>query len=125
MSELARLADPEDHKLVTLARAARARTGAAEGAALRDTEGRTYAAATVDLTSLRVSAIGVAVVMALASGARGAEAVVVLTGADRVDPHDLVVLSDFAGSDVPVHRTDLRGTLADTAWTGERGAARA
>ena len=37
----------EDAKLVTLARATRARTGAAEGAAVRDQDGRTYAAATV------------------------------------------------------------------------------
>ena len=44
--------DPEDAKIVTLARSARARTGAAEGAAVRDTDGRTYAAATVALPSL-------------------------------------------------------------------------
>jgi hypothetical protein len=41
--------DPEDAKIVTLARSARARTGAAEGAAVRDTDGRTYVAATVAL----------------------------------------------------------------------------
>ena len=46
---MSELSDPDDRKLVTLARAARARTGAAEGAALRDADGRTYAAATVDL----------------------------------------------------------------------------
>jgi hypothetical protein len=39
--------DPEDAKLVTLARSARGRTGAPEGAAVRDTDGRTYLAATV------------------------------------------------------------------------------
>ena len=43
----------EDQKLVTLARATRARTNAAEGAAVRDTDGRTYAAATVALPSLQ------------------------------------------------------------------------
>ena len=48
--------DPEDAKIVTLARAARARTGAAEGAAVRDTEGRTYAAVTVTLPSLMLTA---------------------------------------------------------------------
>ena len=41
----------EDQKLVTLARATRARSGAAEGAAVRDSDGRTYAAATVDPVS--------------------------------------------------------------------------
>jgi hypothetical protein len=32
--------DPEDLKLITLARAARARSGAHQGAAVRDTDGR-------------------------------------------------------------------------------------
>ena len=47
----------EDAKLVTLARAARARIGAIEGAAVRDQDGRTYAAATVALPSLGLSAL--------------------------------------------------------------------
>ena len=66
---------------MTLARATRARTGAAEGAAVRDTDGRTYAAATVDLPSLQVSALGVCVAMAVASGSSGLEAAVVLAEA--------------------------------------------
>ena len=44
---------PEDAKLVTLARSARGRTGAAEGAAVRDTDGRTYVAGGVALPSLQ------------------------------------------------------------------------
>ena len=40
---------PRTLKLVTLARSARARSGAPEGAAVRDDIGRTYAASTVDL----------------------------------------------------------------------------
>ncbi|MDQ2959249.1 MAG: cytidine deaminase, partial [Actinomycetota bacterium] len=58
----------EDAKLVTLARATRSRTGAAQGAAVRDTDGRTYAAATVALPSLQLSALQVAVALALSSG---------------------------------------------------------
>src|SRR3954469_13930456 len=92
----------EDKKLVTLARATRARTGAAEGAAVRDSDGRTYAAATVDLPSLQISALGVCVAMAVASGSRGLEAAVVLTAADAVA--DLAALRDFAGAGVVVHR---------------------
>jgi len=107
---------PEDNKLVVLARATRARTGAAEGAALRDLDGRTYAAATVDLPSLRVSAVGVAVAMAVASGARGAEAVVVLTTGDLA-AGDLDVLRQFAGPGVPVHRGNPQGTVEDTLQT--------
>jgi hypothetical protein len=94
--------EPEDQKLVVLARATRARTGARAGAALRDLDGRTYAAATVDLPGLKISAIGVAIAMALNSGAKGAEAVVVLTDED-VAQADLQVVRDFAGPDVPVH----------------------
>ena len=60
----------EDAKIVTLARSARARTGAPEGAAVRDQDGRTYSGAAVDLASLQVSAVGVAVAMAVSSGAR-------------------------------------------------------
>lgn len=108
---------PEDHKLVVLAKAARARTGAAEGAALRDRDGRTYAAATVDLRSLRVSAVGVAISMALVGGARGAEAVVVLT--DRgVAPADQAIVGEFAGVGVPVYEGTLAGAVHDTHLTG-------
>ena len=53
--------DAEDAKLVTLARAARARIGAAEGAAVRDSDGRTYAGATVALPSLTLTALQAAV----------------------------------------------------------------
>jgi hypothetical protein len=107
---------PEDTKLVVLARATRARTGAAEGAALRDLDGRTYAAATVDLPSLRVSALGVAVSMAVASGAKGAEAVVVLGAAD-LSEDDLDILRDFAGVGIPVHRGTPAGSVEDTRLT--------
>lgn len=101
----------EDRKLVTLARVTRARTGAAEGAAVRDLDGRTYAAATVDLPSLRVSAIGVCVAMAVASGSQGLEAVVLLGEADAPSANDLAVVKEFAGEDVPVLVGDPRGNL--------------
>ncbi|GAA4369871.1 cytidine deaminase [Nocardioides caricicola] len=101
----------EDQKLVTLARATRARTNAAEGAAVRDADGRTYAGATVALPSLQVSALGVCVAMAVASGAKGLEAAVVLTDADAVSPDDLSALRDLGGAGVVVHRGDTRGTV--------------
>jgi hypothetical protein len=87
--------DPEDAKLVTLARSARARTGAAQGAAVRDTDGRTYVAATVVLPSLQLSALQVAVAMAVSSGAPGLEAAVVL-GADPSDPAGESSVRDLA-----------------------------
>ena len=70
----------EDAKLVTLARAARARIRSSTGAAVRDTDGRTYAAGAVDLPSLRLSALQVCVAMAVTAGARGLEAAVLLGG---------------------------------------------
>jgi hypothetical protein len=70
--------DAEDAKLVTLARSARARSSAAQAAAVRDTDGRTYVASSVALPSLRLSALQVAVAMAVSSGAPGLEAAVVL-----------------------------------------------
>ncbi len=105
---------PEDAKLVTLARATRARTGAAEGAAVRDLDGRTYAGATVDLPSLRVSALAVCVAMAVASGARGLEAAVVLTDGKHVSDADLAALRDLAGAGITVHRGDPRGTIHES-----------
>ena len=107
----------EDKKLVTLARATRARTGAAEGAAVRDADGRTYAAATVDLPSLQVSALGVCVAMAVASGAKGLEAAVLLTGSPEVSADDLAALRDLGGAGVVVHRGDARGAVEVTTTT--------
>jgi len=104
----------EDAKLVTLARAARARTRAAEGAAVRDSEGRTYAAGTVDLPTLQVSALGVCVAMALSSGSRGLEAAVVLTDASALAAPDLAAVRDLAGGGVTIHRGDARGDIAES-----------
>ena len=53
----------------------RARTEAAQGACVRDTDGRTYAATSVALPHLQLSAVAVAVAMAVSSGAQGLEAV--------------------------------------------------
>jgi hypothetical protein len=102
---------PEDAKLVTLARATRARTGAAEGAAVRDTDGRTYAAATVDLESLQLSAVQVCVAMAVASGSRGLEAVVVLTDGVELSAPDAAVVEEFGGDSVVTVLADLRGNV--------------
>jgi hypothetical protein len=107
----------EDQKLVTLARASMARTRAAEGAAVRDLDGRTYAGASVGLPSLQVSAVGVAVAMAASSAAAGLEAVVVLGDSTSVEEGDLAVVRDFAGSGVPVLRADARGAITHTATT--------
>ena len=88
--------DPEDAKIVTLARSSRARNGAAEGAAVRDTDGRTYAASTVALPSLALSALQVAVAMAVSSGAPGLEAAAVVTTAGSADDAGVAAVRDLA-----------------------------
>lgn len=96
--------DAEDVKLVVLARGARARASAVEGAAVRDVDGRTYAAATVTLASFRLSALQAAVAAAVSSGVRALEAAVVVTaGADAG--------SEFATEDLAA-LTELRAASA-------------
>ena len=99
MSELS----AEDAKLVTRARGARARTGAAQGAAVRDLDGRTYSGATVSLPSLSLSALGVCLAMAVSSGSKGLEAVVVLGAVDALTDGDAAALREFAGDGVVLH----------------------
>jgi hypothetical protein len=103
--------DPEDQKLITLARTAAARTGARQGASLRDNAGRAYAAASVALEHLRLSAIAVAVAMAVSSGAEGVEAVAVVGQAPSCD--DLEVLRDLPSSDVVVWSADIQGKVLE------------
>jgi hypothetical protein len=93
--------DAEDAKIVTLARAARGRTGAAEGAAVRDTDGRTYVGTTVRLPSLSLSALQAAVVAAVVSGATGLEAAALVTEAPTADEAGRAAVTDLA-PDAPV-----------------------
>ncbi|MFD1148028.1 cytidine deaminase [Saccharothrix hoggarensis] len=105
--------DPEDQKIVTLARSARARTGAAEGAAVRDTDGRTYAATTVALPSLKLTALQAAVAAAVASGAEGLEAAAVVTEAGAVDADSVAAVRDLTAG-APVLRADASGAVRET-----------
>jgi len=105
--------DPEDAKLVTLARSARGRTGASEGAAVRDTDGRTYLAATVALPSLRLSALQAAVAAAVSSGVTGLEAAAVVTDADAVEEAGLAAVRDLSDG-APVHLAGPDGVLRST-----------
>ncbi|SMF02189.1 hypothetical protein [Streptomyces sp. Amel2xC10] len=110
--------DPEDRKIVTLARSARARNGTPEGAAVRDETGRTYVAATVDLPSLKLSALRTAVAMAVASGAESLEAAAVVTAAEGADDADLAAVRDLGGAGTPVHLAAADGTVRRTVSAG-------
>lgn len=118
--------DPQDAKLVTLARSSRARATAApgtaatsaavQGAAVRDETGRTYTAATVALPSLSLSALRAAVVLAAASGAGRIEAAAVV-GADTTvppSPEDLAAVRDMGGAGALVAVAGVDGVVAST-----------
>jgi hypothetical protein len=110
--------EPEDAKLVNLARATWARTGAAEGAAVRDQDGRTYVAATVSLPSLALSALEVAVATAASSGASDLEAAAVVRAVvgdvgDGIE--GIAAVRELGGEGAPVFVADGAGTVAYTA----------
>jgi hypothetical protein len=104
---------PEDLKIITLARSARARVAAAEGAAVRDETGRTYAAAAVNLPSLKLSALRLAVAMAVSSGASSLEAAALVSDAEAADPADLAVVRE-AGPSAVVFHAGANGVLRET-----------
>jgi cytidine deaminase len=110
--------DPEDRKIVTLARSVRARNTVPEGAAVRDETGRTYAAGTVELDSLKLSALQAAVAMAVASGATSLEAAAVVTEAAAVSEADRAVVRDLGGPQTPVLLAGPDGTVRTTVTAG-------
>ncbi|MGW4461476.1 cytidine deaminase [Micromonospora sp. NPDC004704] len=103
----------EDAKLVVLARGARARIGAVEGAAVRDQDGRTYAAASVSLPSLTITALQLAVASAAAAGASRLEAAAVVTEASTLDGAGHAAVRDLA-AEAPIHVAAPNGTLLGT-----------
>ncbi|MDI3406361.1 cytidine deaminase [Streptomyces cavernicola] len=109
---------PEDRKIVTLARSARARNGVPEGAAVRDETGRTYVAGSVALDSLQLSALRTAVAMAVASGAKSLEAAAVVSEAGAVSDEDRAAVRDLGGAETPVLLAGLDGEVVATVSAG-------
>lgn len=101
--------DTEDAKLVTLARSVRARTSATEAAAVRDDMGRTYAAASVTLPSLTLSALQAAIAAAVSSGSTKFEAAVLLGESPELTVADRALLIDVGGP--TVHLVAADGTV--------------
>ncbi|TQK44521.1 hypothetical protein FBY35_6030 [Streptomyces sp. SLBN-118] len=110
--------DPEDRKIITLARSARARNGVPEGAAVRDETGRTYVAGTVALESLSLSALQTAVAMAVASGAQSLEAAAVVSDADAASDADRAAVRDLGGPGTPVLLAGPDGELKSSVAAG-------
>ncbi|WP_327283364.1 MULTISPECIES: cytidine deaminase [unclassified Streptomyces] len=110
--------NPEDSKIITLARSARARNGVPEGAAVRDETGRTYVAGTVDLESLKLSALQTAVAMAVASGAESLEAAAVVSSVEAVAEADRAAVRDLGGPATPVLLAAPDGSLKSTTPAG-------
>ncbi|MFF5012043.1 cytidine deaminase [Streptomyces sp. NPDC001165] len=110
--------DPEDRKIVTLARSARARNGVPEGAAVRDETGRTYVAGSVRLASLELSALQTAVAMAVASGAKSLEAAAVVSEAESVPAQDRAAVADLGGAGTPVLLAGPDGAVKLTVQAG-------
>ena len=112
----------EDQKLVTLARATRARTGARRGRRgprhrrpdLRRGDGR-------PCRRSRSPRSACASPWRSSSGSRGLEAAVLLTDGRRCSPLDLEVLRDFGGDGVAVHVGDPRRNRSTTLDTTGRG----
>lgn len=105
----------DDAKLITLARSARGRIAAPEGAAIRDETGRTYASASVSLFSLHLSALQAAVAQAAAAGARGVEAAVLVVDNGAADSEGVSAVRDIGGGGVPVLVINAQGTVTRTA----------
>ncbi|GAA2381497.1 hypothetical protein Cme02nite_52160 [Catellatospora methionotrophica] len=101
----------EDRKLLTMARSARARIGAIEGAAVRDGDGRTYTGVSISLPSFSVSALRLAVASAVAAGASTLEAALVVTEASMVDGQDLAAVRDVT-TGIPVYLATPDGSIA-------------
>lgn len=101
----------EDAKLITLAKAAQARINAPTGAAVRDELGRAFASASVAIPTLRISAIDLVVAQAIASGATGLEAAVILGDTENVN---LDAARTIGGPELCVYLCSTDGTVHTT-----------
>lgn len=104
-------ADPPDDaaKLITLARGARARASAPEGAAVLDDIGRSYAAGSVQLPGLELTAVQAAVAAAVSSGTGTLEIAAVVSSDAALRPSDAALLAELGARNVLV--ADLDGVV--------------
>jgi len=80
---------------------------------VRDETGRTYAAAAVALPSLQLSALHLAVAMAVSSGAASLEAAALVSDGGSLDPNDLAAVREL-GPDAVLFQARPDGTVVAT-----------
>lgn len=105
--------DPEDIKMIGLARSALARNHALDACCVRDTDGRSYVGTAVDLEHLQLSGVQVALGMAVSSGAQGLEAVAVLGDHDPTREEGFAI-SEIGGHQHSHRAAAIRVWLCDT-----------
>lgn len=112
----------EDAKLLALAKQARGRIQADQGAAVRDETGRSYSGASVDLPSMRLTALQLAVAQAVAAGARDLESALIVGKDLQVEVNvDLAPLADATSSPTPVFLCSVRGEVVGSTTVEPRG----
>ena len=89
--------NPEDLKLLTLAKATMARSNSKSAAALRDNTGRTYVAIPVKSGDFEVDSLIAVLVVAKASSINGIEAIVVC-GQEPAPASVSVIKSEHSGA---------------------------
>ena len=91
--------NPEDLKLLTLAKATMARSNSKSAAALRDNTGRTYVAVPVKSGDFEVDSLIAVLVVAKASSINGIEAIVVC-GQEPAPSSVSVIKSEDSGTKI-------------------------
>ena len=92
------------------------RIGADHGAAVRDADGRSYAAAPVELTCLQIGALDLAVAQAVSAGAKGLEAAAVVS-ADESPIVSVAAVREVGGEGVAVYVANPRGDVLQVLTT--------
>jgi hypothetical protein len=91
--------NPEDLKLLTLAKATMARSNSKSAAALRDNTGRTYVAIEVATGDFKVDSLLAVLVVAKASSITGIEAIVIC-GQQPTAPSISVIKQEDSGAKI-------------------------
>ncbi len=93
-----------------------ARIGADNGAAVRDADGRSYAAGPVALTCLAIGALDLAVAQAVSAGATGLEAAAYVTATDEPTV-SIAAVREVGGEGVAIYVANPHGDIVQVLTT--------